>query len=111
MVQVFTTVSGGTYFFRHRHTGKIYKILESDHEVFSLEPLEWSETNFVEIEISTGNAEPVGRGIRRMPFVVCSEAAKQLEVMQSSIQPSNSPWASPVVMVKKLDGTHRFCVD
>ena len=88
-------------------------LLEEYHEVFSLEEGERGETDLVELHIETGDALPRKQPVRRVPFAVRKEIARQLKEMQSSnvIQPSNSPWASPIVLVRKKDGTLRFCVD
>ena len=39
------------------------------------------------------------------------EEMVQKMLAQGVIQNSNSPWASPVVLIKKKDGSHCFCVD
>ena len=87
--------------------------LADHHEAFCLEENERGETDLVQFEIETNDAAPKKLPVRRMPFTVRQEVARQLKRMQETdvIQPSNSPWASPVVLVRKKDGTHRFCVD
>ncbi|UYV80120.1 K02A2.6-like [Cordylochernes scorpioides] len=41
--------------------------------------------------------------------VIQSEVKKMMET--KIIRPSSSPWASPVILVRKKDGSLRFCVD
>ena len=86
----------------------LWSLLEEYH-VFSLEG-ERGETDLVELEIDTGDAVLSRQPPRRVPFAVRQEVAKQLKDMQERkvIQPSNSPWASPIVLVQKKEGTLCF---
>ena len=63
------------------------------------------------MEIDTEGAQPRRQSERRMPFAVRQEVAKQIREMQESgvIQPSKSPWAISAVLVRKKEGSHRFC--
>ena len=65
------------------------------------------------MEINTGDSSAKKQPPRRMPFAVCQQVAKQLKNMQKNgvIRPSCSPWSSPVIMVRKKDGSHHFCLD
>ena len=64
-------------------------------------------------KINTGDAFPVCQHPRRLSFVQQEEAIRAVEEMhaQGIIEPSLSPWTSPVVLVNKKDGGTRFCVD
>ena len=88
-------------------------LLLEHHEAFALSETEQGRTDLVQFKIDTGDAIPKKQPVRRVPFAVRNEVQHQLKLMEEMgvVQPSISPWASPIVLVRKKDGTLRFCVD
>ncbi|GFV03077.1 retrovirus-related Pol polyprotein from transposon 297 [Trichonephila clavipes] len=71
-----------------------------------------AKTN-VKHRIFTGDHAPINqRAYRVSPTerrIIHEEVQKMLD--EGIVQPSESPWSSPVVLVRKKDGSWRFCVD
>ena len=69
-------------------------------------------TSVVQHEIVT-EGRPIRQPVRRVPAalqeVVETEVRNMLQL--GVVRPSHSPWSSPIVMVRKKDGSWRFCVD
>ena len=82
-------------------------------DIFALEPLELGRTNLVKNSIKVNNPIPFKERYRRIPPHQFKEVRKHLKEMEEigAIRRSNSPWASPVVLVRKKDGSLRFCID
>lgn len=71
------------------------------------------ETDCVLHIINTGQARFIKQAPRRIPIYQKEEVSQELKRMLDVgvIKPSKSPWASPIVIVRKSDGSIRFCVD
>ena len=56
---------------------------------------------------------PIKQAVRRPPFHLKTTAEEEVQKMlrDDIIEPSNSSWASTVVLVRKNDGSIRYCID
>ncbi|KAI9557178.1 pol polyprotein [Daphnia sinensis] len=67
----------------------------------------------LEHAIPTGGAAPIKQLPRRRAWrereLIKEEVSKMLK--QGVIEQAQSPWSSPVVLVRKMDGKWRFCID
>ena len=90
-------------------------LLMEFHHVFSLEPNEMGCTDTAEhtIELLTGEDEPFKERFRRIAPHEVEEVRQHIQEMLDggAICPSQSPWCNAVVLVRKKDGTLRFCID
>ena len=91
----------------------VKKLLEEYQYLFALNLKELGRTSLVQHEIKLSNDRPFKERYRRIPPHQYEEVWKHLQEMLAigAIQRSTSPWASPVVLVHKKDGSLWFCID
>ena len=85
-----------------------YNLLLKNADVMASSTEDLGRTNKLCHHIDTGQAAPIRKAVRRISPHRQEEVKRLLDQMlkQGVVQPSSSPWASPVVLVKK-DGSTR----
>lgn len=93
---------------------KVELFLHKNEDLFATSNYDLGRTHVVKHKINTElGTRPIKQAPRRIPLHLSQEVDKQVNEMvdKGVIETSISPWASPVVLVHKKDGTMRFCVD
>ena len=89
------------------------EMLKRNAKVFSKDDMDMGRTNLVKHHIKLTDPVPFKEAYRRIPPQMYDEVKTHLQEMLDlgAIRPSNSPWASAIVLVRKKDGRLRFCID
>lgn len=88
-------------------------LLQKRERVFSTHEEHFGRTDTVKHSIPTGGAAPVREHFRPLPPLLYKDMRALLAGMLQNgiITESSSPWAAPTIIVRKKDGSWRFCVD
>ncbi|GBM41572.1 Retrovirus-related Pol polyprotein from transposon 297 [Araneus ventricosus] len=92
---------------------ELRKLLKEFQNLFSTCDADVDHCNMTQHRINTGDHPPIKQYPRRLPLARKEEADHLVKDMLDNgiIEESSGPWASPIVLVKKKDGSTRFCVD
>ena len=92
---------------------KVVALLLEFHHIFSLEPNEIGCTDATKHVIELMKDKPFKERFRRITPPLVDEVCQHIQEMLdgSAIRPSQSPWCNAMVLVRKKDGSLRFCID
>jgi hypothetical protein len=93
------------------HTAK--QFIRKYAGIFSKNEFDVGRTGLIRHTINTGNSAPIKQPLRRHPLSHLPVINQHVEQMlkHDIIESVSSPWASNVVLVRKQNGSLRFCVD
>ena len=95
------------------HVLAVGELLLEFKDIFAQHDLDLGCLAVIKHRIETGDAKPVKQRMRRTPLGFENEELKHLDKMLAAgvIQYSESDWASAPVLIRKKDGTVRWCID
>ena len=92
---------------------EVYQMIARNSAVLSQGEADVGNAAVTEHRIELHDATPICQRPRRFPEPVTDAIEEQCRQLRKLdiIEPSRSPWSSPVVPVRKKDGSIRLCVD
>lgn len=97
----------------NKHKNELLNLLNEYRDCFALSMDELGKTPICEMQIKLLDDSPVTYKPYRLPYcerIVVRDLINQL-LENNIVTESNSPYASPIVLVKKKNGENRLCVD
>ena len=92
---------------------QLRELLVKHQTAFASNDFDLGNFTVIQHKINTGDAKPIKQRLRRTPLCFAQEEEAHLKKMLKAgvIEPSTSEWASAPVLVRKRDGSVRWCVD
>ncbi len=89
-------------------SAEVASLLINYNDVFSKGPDDIGRAKGTKHKTNTGGAQPIKQAPRRLPVMKRDEAVQAIKNMveHGIVEPSMSPWSSPVVLVRKKMGQH-----
>lgn len=91
----------------------LWQLVQEFSDVFVVDAQNLRVANLAPHEIDVQGHRPISCALRRASPEQRKEISRQVKQLLEAgiISPSYSPWSSPLVLVRKKDGTTRMCVD